>query len=56
MSMYNDIVLGEKEIQKDVDTIHRLLQNMLVNYHAVILVFFGAWIRKEMVRNLHRQT
>ena len=56
MSMYNDIVWGEKEIQKDENTIHRQLQNMFENSFAVILVILGAWIRKEMVRNLHRQT
>ena len=36
MSMYNDIVWEKKEIQKDVNTIHRQLHNMLVNSLAVI--------------------
>ena len=36
MSMCNDIVWREKEIENDVNTLHRQLQNMLVNSLAVI--------------------
>ena len=36
MSMYSDIAWGEKEIKKDVNTIHRQLRIMLANSIAVI--------------------
>ena len=41
MSMYNDIAWGEKEIQKDVNTIHRQLRIMLANSLAVIGLSWG---------------
>ena len=36
MSMYNDIARGEKETQKDVNTIHRQLRITLANSLAVV--------------------
>ena len=57
MSMYNDIVWGEKEIQKDVDrnspTVAEYVRKL---FRGHIGHYLAAWIRKEMVRNLHRQT
>ena len=41
MSMYNVIAWGEKGIQKEVNTIHRHLRNMLVNSLAVIGLSWG---------------
>ena len=42
MSMYNEIAWQEKkEIQKDLNTIHRQMRNMLVNSLAVIGLSWG---------------
>ena len=43
----------QKETLNNVNTIHRQLRIMLANS---IAVFFDAWIRRKMVRDLHLQT
>ena len=53
MSMYNETLHGmNKEIKKDVNTIHQKFRIVLVNFFAVIGLFW-AWIRRKVVRNLH---
>ena len=47
MSMYNDIVWEKKEIRKDVNTIHRQLHNMLVNFPRCHWSFSGLGSEKK---------
>ena len=41
MSMYNDMAWEKKEIQKDANTMHRQLRNMLVTSSAVVGLSWG---------------
>ena len=56
MSMYSDIAWGEKGNTERVWIQFKNICELCSQIPSRSLVFLGAWIRKEMVRNLHRQT